>query len=262
MTSNILTLKGTKAYLLVLAIVLPLLIASIILFVFLRQDSSRTNLVNQNDSILGVSEFSQPESFYNYAYGEIFAAYRSGMNIKVEVFNTTGVEDYSPTKWEQLDENAIAEELGVTRVRINHPQYWVVDSVVGLEVEEEDFVIKVEDINLQKVNEVETSIFDGGFSNSPYSENNFISNTELTWNAGTEVYELISLSGDVYRMRSYSQSIESSLEINNLNILDEKLDLPSGWEFSSYKLESEFTFSGEEMTLIADDLGNSYILIN
>ncbi len=262
MDSNTFPLKGTKYYLLAIAIVLPLLVASIIFFVLFSGNSSTGYVSNQMNSILGDDQLSQPDSFYNYAYGEIFVAYRSGFSVSVEVYNSSGVEDYSSSKWSKLDEAQIADELGATRVRINHPQYWVVDSVVGLEIDDGDYVIEIADINLQKVNEIEANIFDGNANNSPYSENTFKSSLELTWNAGTEIYELVSPSGEVYRMRSYSQSIDPTIDLSNLNKLEEKLDLPSGWEFTSRTLENEFTFSEDEITLVADDLGNSYLLLN
>ena len=61
------------------------------------------------------------------------------------------------------------------------------------------------------------------------------------------VYELTSPEGDVYRMQSYTQLVDPTLTIDDLETLGERLELPEGWRYQARVL-------GEDSQLVADGL--------
>ena len=65
----------------------------------------------------------------------------------------------------------------------------------------------------------------------PYQAHSVMRNTVFGYLKGKKVYELSSPTGEVFRMQSYAQIVDPSLNINNLDSLGERLKLPQGWKY-------------------------------
>jgi len=95
----------------------------------------------------------------------------------------------------------------------------------------------------------------------PYSEYAVRRTTTATFTylAGNEVYELTSPEGDVYRMQSYSRTVDPTLVIDDLTSLGDRLELPEGWSYRARVLADESRLvTGEEAHVVTDELKNTY----
>jgi hypothetical protein len=80
--------------------------------------------------------------------------------------------------------------------------------------------------------------------------------------AGSQVYELVSPDGDIYRMQSYSHEVDPTLTIDDLETLGDRLDLPEGWSFQTRILEEDSFLTADGIAyLVSDELNNAYQLI-
>ena len=86
---------------------------------------------------------------------------------------------------------------------------------------------------------------------------------QYVYDAGKNVYELVAPGGRVYIMQSYSQEIVKNLNEEALLTLQDRLKLPSHWEYRVRKLAKELVVrnSGGKAHVVQDDLRNSYQLI-
>ena len=98
---------------------------------------------------------------------------------------------------------------------------------------------------------------------TPYNET--ISKRTTTWffDAGTEVYELVSPDGAVYVMQSASLAVDPHNTVDTLPTLGERLSLPEGWQFRVRTLEEELvmavTFDDDPPnTIVLDEFENNY----
>jgi hypothetical protein len=226
-----------------------------------------TKVIDSNDdgpteSALEMTESPKIDSYYNYPYGEVFIISRSGLDVTIDVYNSTNVSPFDQKAWSVLNEDELASDFEAVRATVNAPKYWVVDSITGLEIDDSTPMYKVGSINVQKINTIFAGTFGRDFNAEPYSENVIDSSATFTWKSGTEVYELIDTSGNIYRIQAYSQAVDDSITINNLKSLDTKLDVPAGWKYETRVLDEDFSISEPKATLIGDELGNSYLRIN
>jgi hypothetical protein len=77
------------------------------------------------------------------------------------------------------------------------------------------------------------------------------------------VYELTSPKGDVYRMQSYSQIVDQTLTIEDLETLGDRLDLPEGWSYQARVLTADSALVVEGVTyVINDEFLNTYQKVN
>jgi haloalkane dehalogenase len=84
----------------------------------------------------------------------------------------------------------------------------------------------------------------------------------FNFNAGTRVYQLKNDKGKVYIMNSFSQAVDNTLQMGDLENLGSRLELPNGWTYSSYVLESQLSLSypGEGI-IVQDNFFNTYSMV-
>jgi hypothetical protein len=198
-----------------------------------------------------------PDGLRDHRYCEVIVAFRSGFKARLEVYNTFGLNDCPGDLWDELDEDALAEELDAKTVRFNGPRYWVVNSVES----GEDGDSKTVDFGGIEMALSAVVTMKGRGGQEPYSENTVerTRSATFTYLAGNEIYELTSPEGDVYRMQSYSQVVDPSLAIDDLKSLGDRLDLPEGWTFQARVLtEDSKLMAEEESYVVTDDFKNAY----
>ena len=92
-----------------------------------------------------------------------------------------------------------------------------------------------------------------------YLESEVLRTTVYTFNAGREVYKLVSTQGEEYIMQSYSRKVDQDQSIDDLATLGSRLNLPSGWSFKVEVLQEEFQLVTEGLAVVInDDLENAY----
>ncbi len=93
----------------------------------------------------------------------------------------------------------------------------------------------------------------------PYTEHKVSRRTRFTFDAGEAVYELISPSGDVWVMQSYSEIVDPTLRMADLQNLGSRLKQPAGWTFRTRILSAPLmVIATGEARIVQDDLENTY----
>jgi hypothetical protein len=98
---------------------------------------------------------------------------------------------------------------------------------------------------------------------APYRETVSKRSSTFYFNAGEEVYELITPEGVVFTMFSASLKVDPSNGIDKLPTLAERLTLPEGWTFRVRTLEEELVLpatydSDPPNTIVLDQFENNY----
>jgi haloalkane dehalogenase len=93
----------------------------------------------------------------------------------------------------------------------------------------------------------------------PYTEHTVSRSTRFSFDPGARVYELVSPSGDVYVMQSYSEIVDPNLRMADLQNLGGRLKLPAGWTFSTRILSAPLTMIATgEAHIVQDEFENTY----
>ena len=98
---------------------------------------------------------------------------------------------------------------------------------------------------------------------APYHESVSKRSTTFIFDAGEEVYELVTPEGAVFTMFSASLRVDPNNTIDKLPTLGKRLSLPKGWIFRVRKLEKELvlvaTYDADPPnTIVLDEFENNY----
>lgn len=184
-------------------------------------------------------------------------------------FNSLGVVDYVPdgefdAQFRALDPEELKKEYGGDAIRFNGPRRFLADrftaeafdggkqSMLGL--------IPMYLYGLFVVPDFDAFI---AGKQTPYQDT--VSRRTTTWffDAGAEVYELVSPEGVVYVMQSASQRVDPDNTVDRLPTLGDRLSLPEGWQFKVQTLKEELvmpaTYDDDPPnTIVLDELENNY----
>lgn len=195
----------------------------------------------------------------NVRYCEIIPVTREGNELTSWVYNTLGLNDCPECEWNALTEEQVNQAYGSVAAKLNGPRYWVIDKmeVTGSSDTGQRFTFGGIEMELRA--SVKTKIREGTVGEEFYAPNQVKRDTVYTYNAGAEVYELVSPEGDVYVMQSYAQIADENLTIDDLPSLGSKLALPGGWTYAPRTLTEDLVLdSGGLAYVINDDLYNAY----
>lgn len=218
------------------------------------------------DVIPGVTQtqFSPlPDNMHGLRYCEIVPTYRSGLNISVEVYVTSGHNECPVDVWDAIDVNAIAEEYGAFSVKKNGPRYWVINEAHAHGITGQGRTVEFDGMEMRKAAEIKTSFLDVIGRGDSYFESEVQRTTTFVYYADTMVYELTSPEGEAYRMQSFSQIVDPILTLDDLRNLGDRLALPDGWQFEARVLTEESRLDTDGLaTVIQDELENTYQKVN
>lgn len=217
----------------------------------------------KNDEEVLASEVPIAGPFYNQRYCEVLLAkIDPSTGLSLEVYNTVGCNSCPEEEWNALNPQSIQQEYSSPFARLNGPRYWVLDSIssptitTSCDVQfgeiEMSFVASIP-INLNMLsNEI------------AYTVNTVERNTVWYYYKGQQVFILESPSGKCFIMQSYSQKIDNNLQLEDLETLGSRLNLPSGWSYKSITLDEDFILESQngEAELVTDDLENAYQYLN
>ena len=193
-------------------------------------------------------------------YCEVLLVSLSDSQPIASVYNTYPLNECPEDKWSALDPKALATQFGATVAMLNGPRHWMinhVEKIGGKTSEKADFG----GIEMYKQATVPIgSLVDQARPYSPYPVSR---STIFTYLAGTEIFQLTSPDGSVFVMQSFSQQKDTSLTLASLPSLANKLELPTGWTFSSRTLTEDLNIVTVKnpAQVLQDNLGNSYSMI-
>lgn len=202
---------------------------------------------------------SLPENMRDYRYCEIIPVFQQGLNLNVVVYNTLGSNQCPQDLWDQLDAKALAKEYGAKIVKLNGPRYWVLNKISGQGISANGKTVDFNGIEMTERATLQTNLLQGSIGDKTYTPNQVKRDTVFEYWAGNEVYELISPEGNTYIMQSYSQIADSSLTIDDLASLGERLNLPEGWRYQAITLEKDLFLKANGVAyVINDEFYNTY----
>lgn len=193
-------------------------------------------------------------------YCEVLLAQVVDGRLNAEVWNTYGLNDCPQEDWDALDAAAIKTEREVLVALTNGPRYFLMDAIER-QPSGEPVVTSFGPLEMSLVATVDLGPIPPDLS--AYTERKVRRGTVFEFNAGAEVYELRDPDGRVFVMQSYSTQIDPLLNEEGLASLGSRLSLPDGWSYSARSLDGPLrvAFTGPEATVIQDDLGNVYSLL-
>jgi hypothetical protein len=200
-----------------------------------------------------------PANFRNLRYGEIIPVFKEGFKLYGDVYSTMSLNDCPADLWARLDVTALAKAYGAAAVKLNGPRFWVMDGVVGGGSMASGSYADFGGIQMKLLARVAIDPKQVSSGNKFYLPSEVRRTTLYTYLAGTMVYELVSPKGEVWRMQSYSQTVDPNLSIGDLEDLGSKLKPPSGWTYRTRVLETESVLRVEGIAwVLQDDFENSY----
>jgi pimeloyl-ACP methyl ester carboxylesterase len=207
----------------------------------------------------------QPDDLRDFRYCEVLTVVPGDDGFRVSAFNSMGQSDCPSDQWADLDADAISDAYGLLGAVLNGPRYWVVNNIVSPSgLSSSGQISEFNGMEMRLVAQINTTpdqVASMGFA--PYSEAEVVRDTVYTYSAGSRVYELVSPEGDIYRMQSYSQEVDPTLTINDLENLGERLNLPEGWSFQTRILEEDRLLTADGIAhLVSDELNNAYQRVN
>lgn len=190
-------------------------------------------------------------------YCEVIAVQSEG-GLRADVYNSLGLNECPQAAWDALDAQSIEEDLGAITVLLNGPRFFLMDrlSATGEFTETHTFG----EIEMRLVASV--AVPAGGLEQGDYVERSVNRDTEFTFLAGSEVYELFSPDDKVYVMQSYSHIVDDTLGENDLPHLGGRLTLPPGWAYQTRVVHEDYVVVDIDgvATVVQDEFTNTYQL--
>ena len=200
-----------------------------------------------------------PPDLRDFRYGEVIPVFKDGLALYGEVYNTLSLNDCPAELWAGLDAKALAKAYGAVAVKLNGPRYWVMDRVEAGGSMASGKYADFGGIQMKLLARVAIDPRQVSSGNAHYLPSGVKRTTTYTYQAGRNVYELVSPKGEVWRMQSYSQTVDPRLSIGDLDTLGSRLQLPSGWTYGTWVLETESVLRVEGLAwVLQDDFENSY----
>jgi hypothetical protein len=213
-------------------------------------------LLLRGQSPTALAGMAEKTNLRNVRYCEILVE-RHGLSATASVYNTLGLNDCPEAKWSALNADKLKNELLASKVILSGPRYFTMDrnalagpgEVATFDGLEARLLAQLE-INKRR-------------DRALYTENTVERQNQYVYDQGKNVYELLAPGGRTYLMQSYSQEVDQNLNEEGLLTLQNRLQLPSRWEYRVSKLEKDLVVrnSGGKAKVIQDDLRDSYQLI-
>lgn len=194
-------------------------------------------------------------------YGEVLAMFLRDTGLEAEVYGTQMLNDCPQELWQTLDADAIAKEMGAVFVKLNGPRYWLLDGL-GAKVAVVDPVFR--DFNGITMRRIATIHLGTDYSPGSYVERKINRGAVFFWDAGKKVYELVNPDGLTYVMQARCIGVDPTISEESLDMLGDKLSLPTGWSYRVRVLHEELVVdtTAHVATVLQDEFENTYTLPN
>lgn len=192
-------------------------------------------------------------------YGEVLAVHARGDKLFAEVWGTQLLHDCPADWWNTLNAGELAEELGALMVKLNGPRFWTLDGF-GTKVDVVEPVIReLRGMPMRRIAEVELGDNPAAV---PYTERHVNRGAVFFFDAGRTVHELVDPRGRAFVMQAYCVGVDSTLTVESLDSLGQRLSLPDGWSFRTRTLDEDLVVdtTAHVATVVQDELENTYTL--
>ena len=197
---------------------------------------------------------------YRYAEVALFSG-TSEENAIADFYNSTGVDDPTPSRFATLNQDKIAKENEAIGVFLNPPRYWMLDELRLFEAGDDR---EFGGIKMTWMGVVDVASLKKGIIGGDYFPGYIHRDNSYTFHEGSEVYLLDAPDGEVFVMQSYNAHTDDGLdaEEDSPATLGSRLTLPDGWGFRAKTLDRELVVSQDKTGKLAhvaqDDLLNRY----
>lgn len=200
-----------------------------------------------------------PADLRGNRYCEVIPIFWRGLLLEAEVYNTIGLNDCPVDRWNRLDGHQLAQRYGALRVRLNGPRYWLMNQIRAGADAGLARVVNFGGLQMRQRATIALNPLQMIRGERPFSPIRVQRNTVFIYRRGQMVYELISNRGEVFRMQSYTNTVDPELKERDLVRLGTRLMLPEGWRFRSRRLATDSALPARgEALVLQDSLQNSY----
>lgn len=199
-------------------------------------------------------------SLYATRYCEVLVGFVTGGNVRIDVYNTIGLNDCPLDKWAALDATKIKADMKSEVVTLNGPRHWTIDAFEGSSLLDPTEVT-FGGLAMRKAGQIDLPLAEALAGNKPYATRTIQRNTTMVYRSGRRVFELVDPTGRVFVMQSWSDQKEVQTE-PSLKDLAAKLTPATGWSFRVRTLDADLrlTAPGGLATVVQDDLTDTYFL--
>ena len=181
-------------------------------------------------------------------------------NAVADFYNSTGVDDPTPSRFATLDKDKIAQENKAIGVFLNPPRYWMFDELRVFEAGDDR---EFNGITMTWMGVVDLAGLKKGIIGGNYFPGYIHRDNSYRYNKGSEVYLLDAPGGEVFIMQSYNAHTDEGLASEQSpGTLGSRITLPEGWQFRAKTLADDLVVSqdktGKMAQVIQDDLLNRY----
>lgn len=193
------------------------------------------------------------ENLHGMHHGEIvvFTRDADGPGGFGMIYNTLGLTDdvsgeEFDARFRALDPEELKKDFGGDVIWMNGPRRALMDRMTAM-VFEDGKISMVGPIPMRTVGTMHLPDLDLFLASErpPYTEMTIGRTTEWFFDAGQQVYQLVSPTGSVYIMQSASQHVDPNNTVDSLATLGERLSLPDGWEYRSPTLQKDLVVRAE-----------------
>ena len=190
---------------------------------------------------------------------ELFLMKNEAGKLEALVYNTTGLNDCPPAKYDPMDVNVLAQKTQSDVVWKNPRRFWMMDHLTfSLAGEPRDF-------DGLPFNLVAKMQMPPGFDTTKdqsahaYSPMKIQRVTIYEYLAGRMVFMLRSPDQHTFVLQTYTNHIDSSLTEADLPDLGKRLKLADGWQFKAITLDRNLVINTTGLAnIVPDDLANMY----
>ena len=190
---------------------------------------------------------------------ELFLMQSEAGKLEALVYNTTGLNDCPPRKYDPMDAKVLAQKTQSDVVWKNPRRFWMMDHLTF------SLVGEPRDFDGLPFNFVAKMQMPAGFDASKdqsahaYVPMKIHRVTTYEYLKGKLVFLLQSPDGHTWVMQTYTNHVDHSLKEADLPNLGQRLKLPDGWQFKAKVLDRNLIINTTGLAnIVPDNLANMY----
>jgi hypothetical protein len=190
---------------------------------------------------------------------ELFLMKSEAGKLEALVYNTTGLNDCPPRKYDPMDAKVLAQKTQSDVVWKNPWRFWMMDHLTF------SLVGEPRDFDGLPFNFVAKMQMPAGFDASKdqsahaYVPMKIHRVTKYEYLKGKLVFLLQSPDGHTWVMQTYTNHVDRSLKEADLPNLGQRLKLPDGWQFKAKVLDRNLIINTTGLAnIVPDNLANMY----
>ncbi|GGW39433.1 hypothetical protein [Streptomyces xantholiticus] len=200
----------------------------------------------------------------NARYGEVLLiSPGEDGRLKAAVYNTFGLNDCPPERWNALDPRALAEQFKVPMVFLNGPRFWTIDEVTAFDWGDTAMFDGLEARCVAEVRIPAEIDLTGATAKKFYVDSTVKRDTEYVLSSGKPVHALLAPGDRTYVLQAYSHTVDDGQTMDSLATLGQRLRLPQGWQYRVHTPEDDLVMRtvGGDAHVVQDELENTYMLL-